>query len=88
MISIRVILDPETPPGIGPPFTTPEGREKLVHLTNEIIVSGLPDGMQSGKPSMMFGFVLPDGTPVIAETSWALFETAYRAFAAKFGESA
>src|SRR5206468_1982837 len=41
-----------------------------------IEVAVLKAGMQSGKPSVAFGIVLPDGHWVFAETSLALFLTA------------
>src|SRR5579864_7801340 len=83
MPSLRIVLDPERE-GLG--FDV--SQKEVIHLTNdaEIVVSGLPDGMVGGKPSMMFGFKLPDGRVVIAETSWRLFAAAYKAFAGKFGQ--
>ena|SRR5579864_8241733 len=82
MPSLRIVLDPERE-GLG--FDV--SQKEVIHLTNdaEIVVSGLPDGMVGGRPSMMFGFKLPDGRVVIAETSWRLFSAAYMAFAGKFG---
>ena len=83
MLSLRIVLDPERD-GLGLGVSDPR---EVLHLADdaEIVISGLPDGMQSGKPSMMFGFALPDGRVVIAETSWWLFATAFQAFAARFG---
>ncbi len=83
MPSLRIVLNPEQD-GLGLGVSDPA---EVIHLGNEaeIVISGLPDGMVGGKPSMMFGFTLPDGRVVIAETSWRLFSAAYMAFAGKFG---
>lgn len=82
MPSLRIVLDPERT-GLG----LDVHPSKVIHLAGdgEIVVSGLSDGMTSGAPSMMFGFKLPDGRVVIAETSWRLFAAAFKAFAGKFG---
>lgn len=84
MPSLRIVLDPERD-GLGLGVSDPKD---IVHLAAdaEIVVSGLPDGMVGGRPSMMFGFKLPDGRVVIAETSWRLFAAAYKAFAGQFGD--
>lgn len=87
MLSMRIVLDPEQSGGMGEEFAKAVRDGTILHLTNEIVVSGLSGGMQSGKPSIAFGFILPDGTPVVAETSWALFRSAALAFSAKFDES-
>lgn len=80
---LRIVLDPERD-GLG----LDAHPSNVIHLAGdaEIVVSGLPDGMVGGKPSMMFGFKLPDGRVVIAETSWRLFAAAFKAFASKFGQ--
>lgn len=84
MNTMRIVLDPESQ-GLGFDLDGPNDP-KLIHLANtELVVSGLKDGMASGSPSIMFGFKLPDGKIVIAETSWKLFAAAYAAFAGKFG---
>lgn len=57
-----------------------------IHLTNEITVAGLEAGMAGGKPSVGFGFVLPNGRWVLAETSLALFLTAADALRARLGD--
>lgn len=41
----------------------------------------LPNGTAGGKPSVGMLIRLADGTPVIAETTWELFDAAARAFA-------
>lgn len=51
-----------------------------------IHVGVLDGGMVSGKPSIAFGFVLPDGHWVFAQTSMALFLTAADAFRARYGD--
>jgi hypothetical protein len=88
MASIRIVLDPEQEGGLGEPFASAHLKGTLIHLADdaEVVISGLKDGMQTGKPSMMFGFVLPDGRPVIVETSWRLFAMAFWNFAQRFGD--
>ena len=60
--------------------------DKIIHVTDTIKVGALPRGMTSGKASVSFGIPLPDGRTVLAETSMALFLSAARAFATKYGE--
>ena len=57
-----------------------EGKapEDIIHLDNDITVVSLRNGMLSGKPSVAFIFILPDGKAVVAETSLELFVTAAR----------
>jgi hypothetical protein len=55
---------------------------KVIHLTNEIEVGSLEAGMESGKPSVVFVFTLPDGRVVMAETSLELFVAAANGLAA------
>lgn len=85
MPSLRIVLDPESS-GLDLPIR--EDASNLIHIANDddAVISGLPDGMQGGKPSMMIGLTLPDGKVVIWETSWRLFAAAFWAFAAKFGD--
>lgn len=87
MSELRIVIDPELE-GLGIEY---EG--KLIHLADdaEIVISGLPDGMEAGpdgktRASMVLAFKLPNGDLVVAETSWRLFATAYHSFLAKFGE--
>jgi hypothetical protein len=56
--------------------------DQVIHLTNDIEVTSLAGGMESGKPSVAFIFKLPDGKAVVAETSLELFITAARGLAA------
>ena len=61
----------------------------MIHLGNEappIRVTVLPGGMASGKPSVAFGFRLPDRRVVVAETSLALFLSAADVMKAKYGD--
>lgn len=44
----------------------------------------MPEGMRSGKPSVMFKLELPDGQIVITETSAALFATFGRMILARY----
>lgn len=59
----------------------------VIHVGNDgtFEMSGLRNGMSSGAPSVCFRLDLPDGKVVLAETSWRLFELAYKAFLGKFG---
>jgi hypothetical protein len=58
----------------------------LINNKQPIRVAGLDDGMTSGKPSVAFGIVLPDGRWVFAETSLRLFLTAADVLKARFGD--
>jgi hypothetical protein len=60
----------------------------LIHLADgaHIEIGGLSGGMESGKPSVAFCFLLPDGRPVVAETSLALFLTAADVLRARHGD--
>lgn len=58
----------------------------IVHLQEELHVTALPNGTTSGKPSVAFGFLLPDGRMVFAETTLALFLMAADAFKARCGD--
>jgi hypothetical protein len=75
---IRIILDGE---GMG----TGRDMGKAIPL-NTMVIAGLPGGMVSGKPSIMFVFDLPDGRWVFAETSLALFLNAADGFVAYYGD--
>lgn len=63
-----------------------QSRGELVHLQNEVHITALPVGTVGGKPSVGFGFLLPDGRMVIAETTLALFLMAADAFKARYGD--
>jgi len=62
-------------------------RDEIIHLGDgdSIGVAVLDGGMTSGLPSVAFRFDLPDGRPVIAETSWRLLALSVRAIAARYG---
>lgn len=62
-------------------------RDDIIHLANDanFEMTGLANGTSGGLPSVAFRLDLPDGRVVIAETTWRLFEMAYKAFLGKFG---
>ncbi len=62
--------------------------ERTIHLAEgtEIVLAGLAQRMESGKPSVAFGFPLPDGRWVIAETSLRLLLTAAELLKARYGD--
>ena len=60
-------------------------QEELIELKTPLKIGGLPGGMVSGKPSVSFGFTLPDGKVVFAQTSMRLFHVAAKAFAQRYG---
>jgi hypothetical protein len=57
-----------------------------IHQTSEMVISGLSDGMSSGKPSVAILIDLPGNTGVVAETSLSLFLTAADALKAHYGD--
>lgn len=57
-----------------------------VHETEDFILTSLPDGMVSGKPSVGLYFDLPGGKGLFAQTSLALFLTAADMLRAKYGD--
>lgn len=61
-------------------------RGELIDLGDDdtIVLTGLPNGMQSGAPSVALAFKLPDGKVVIAQTSWRLFATGFHQLAGRF----
>ena len=61
---------------------------KGVTIQNGIImkVVGLDQGTVNGKPSVGIFVGLQDGTMVLAETTWALFNAAHAACRGRFGE--
>ena len=65
------------------------GDRELVHLGNDappLRVGALAGGMASGRTSVAFGFELPDGRVVLAETSLRLFLAAADALRARYGD--
>lgn len=59
--------------------------QKVIELETPLKIGGLSGGMTSGKPSVSFGFTLPDGKVVFAQTSMKLFHVAAKAFATRYG---
>lgn len=68
------------------PLTEKYGDPIVARNEQPIHVGVLDAGMTSGKPSVAFGIVLPDGHWVFAETSLALFLAAADAFRAAHGD--
>lgn len=60
-------------------------QDEIIQLEGTLKVGALEHGMQSGKPAICFGFTLPDGRTVLAQTSMRLFHATAKAFAARFG---
>lgn len=76
---MRIILDGDN--------AWPDLMDKpVIHTTEEIGVTALAGGMESGLPSVAFRITLPDGQTVVAETSLALFLTAGDAFKDRYGD--
>lgn len=63
-------------------------REDLIHVTSPIRVGALPGGMASGKASVAIASFLPDGRPVILETSLDHFLAAAAALQARYASNA
>jgi hypothetical protein len=63
----------------------PDWAEKRIQHFTTFRMTGLRDGMASGKPSLMMGVETADGTVVVLETSYALLDNALRAFRARWG---
>lgn len=60
---------------------------QLIHLTEtKWEMALLRRGMASGEPSVSLRIDLPDGRVLLAETSWALLNSAALAFAARLEE--
>jgi len=64
-----------------------EGKS-LIHLADGEVVrlGAFPHGMQTGKPSVAFGFEVGDEAVVVAEMSFALLLTAVDTLKAKYGD--
>ena len=64
-----------------------ELKDKVLIEGGELYaVSGLSEGMSSGKPSVLLTVAMPDGTFVCAQTSLLLFQTIARAMAVRYGD--
>lgn len=63
-------------------------RGDVIHMGDDaqIEIGALEAGMESGNPSIAFAFTLPDGRVALIETSMALFTTAQRTLAARYGD--
>ena len=57
---------------------------EVIHVTDDLQVTALAGGMESGATSVAIRIDLPDGRTVIAETSLALWIAAGRGMAARF----
>lgn len=77
MTVLNIVLDPEH---------LRQFADREVVRTQDITISGLPDGMTSGAPSVALFIELPDGRVVFAETSLKLLLTAADALVARFGD--
>ena len=80
MPSVTITLDVDATPW------TDLQRDDLIHIKEPIRVGGLPHGMKSGKASVAIALYLPDGRPVIVETSLELFLGAAPALRARYGD--
>lgn len=60
--------------------------DDIIQLQTPMTVGVIPDGMQSGKPSVFFVFEFLGGKYVFAETSYANFITAANALKSVYGE--
>lgn len=64
-----------------------ESKDAIILMGNEaptIDVAVLNEGMRSGRPSVALRINLPDGRPVVVETSAVLFCSAAKAIMAKY----
>ncbi len=62
-------------------------REDLIHITEPLRVGALPGGMASGRASVAIAAFLPDGRPVVIETSLTAFLAAARVLQARYGDN-
>lgn len=62
-------------------------RDQIIHLGDgtSIDLAFLEGGMTSGRHSVAIRIDLPDGRPVIAETSWRILALSVQAIAARYG---
>lgn len=74
MIPLEIIMDGE-------------GKWPDINIEGDLqSVAALPHGTESGKPTVGFKVVLPDGKVVFAQTTLSLFLTAGDAFKARYGD--
>lgn len=74
MEPLTITPDIEQAPWTDIPQAAPQGRLERIDL--------LRNGTREGRAIVGFVVRLPDGTAVVAETTWRLFNTAARALAA------
>lgn len=82
MLDLRIILDGD---GAFEDLSSKRAEGK-VRYSNRITVAYLSGGMASGKPSVFIRIDLEDGTVVLGETSFALFQGAAAAGRGRFGD--
>jgi len=82
MINLDIILDGE---GCWPDLPAINEAGNMA-MGGSLKIAALPGGMQSGKPSVMIRVDLPGGKVALVETSLLLFQSAARAFTAKYGD--
>jgi hypothetical protein len=63
-------------------------RDQIIDVAADVSLAILERGTVSGKPVVAIVLPLPDGRKVLAQTSLALFQTAAKAFTARFGDVA
>jgi hypothetical protein len=71
--------------GCWPDLLGKVGTETVIETEWESI-SCLPNGMSSGKPSVMLRLNLPDGRVVLSQTSLQMLLTIADAFKGRFGD--
>ncbi len=80
MPALKIRLDVDQTGGM------PELAGKVLHRTEDVTMTTLSGGMQSGKPSVQFIAPLPDGSFVYLETSLELLLSAADAARARHGD--
>lgn len=72
------------------PDLTQQGLRDGEHMVGahdgEVVIGGMPDGTESGKPTVMIAFDLGDREFLVAETTLSLFLTAADGLKAKYGD--
>jgi len=59
---------------------------EVIHVQDGMQIAGLVGGMESGEPSIVIRFDLPDGKAVVGETSLRMFLMAADLMKARFGD--
>jgi hypothetical protein len=80
--TIRIHLDGD---GCWPDLI--DRQSEIIHVGDGSVIdiAALDAGMTSGRMSVALRIDLPDGRPLIAETSWRSLATAVQAIAARHG---